>query len=132
MLNIETEIMSDELTKHHIKELPFDAVIHHFTATDKGSPHDHPFAFTSHILSGGYIERVYTVDENGLWAREYIFRKAGTVHTIEATHIHEIVELPDDECYTLIIPHEKVREWRCWKFDENESVSRAWWEGDFK
>lgn len=131
MLNIEAEKMSDEFTKHHIKNLPFDAVIHHFTATDKGSPHDHPFGFTSFILSGSYIERVYWIGKDGIWSSEWIHRKPGTAHSVEAAHIHQIVELPKGECYTLIIPQEKVREPRFWRFDENGSESRPWYEGDF-
>ncbi len=123
--------MSDEFIKHHIIGLPFDTAIHHFTAKDNGSPHDHPFGFTSHILQGGYVERVYKVDADGKWTSELLHRKSGTVHSVEATHIHEIVELPDGECYTLIIPQEKVREPRFWKFDENGSESRVWYEGDF-
>lgn len=130
-MHIELEKMSDEFVKSHIKGLPFDAVIHHFTEKDKGSPHDHPYKFTSHILSGGYVERVYKVGTDGGWSTELVYRYPGTVHTIEATHIHQIVELLENECYTLIIPQEKEREPRFWKFDENGSESRAWYEGDF-
>ncbi|HXG85966.1 MAG TPA: hypothetical protein VNI84_18235 [Pyrinomonadaceae bacterium] len=132
MLTISEEKMSGEFTKQHLKGLPFGAVIHHFTAQDTGSPHDHPFSFTSHILSGGYIEKVFHVDEDGKWTSEWIDRKPGTVHTVEATHIHQITDLPEGECYTLIIPKEKVREPRFWKFDENGSQSRAWYEGDYE
>lgn len=124
--------MSDEFTKYHIKGLAFDAVIHHFTARDKGSPHDHPFGFTSHILSGGYVEKAYKVDDGGGWSSELIHRPPGTVHYVEATHIHEIVELLDGECWTLILPQKKVREARFWKFNEIGCESRAWYEEDFE
>lgn len=131
-MQIEIEKMSNEFTKHHIKGLPFDAVIHHFSAPDKGSAHDHPFLFTTHILSGGYVEEVYKVKKNGKWSRSVLHRYPGTTHTIEATHIHRIIQLMGDECYTLIIPGEKVREPRFWKFNENGSQFRAWYEGDFE
>lgn len=132
MITIAEERMSDEFVKSHLQGLPFDIVIHHFTAKDTGSPHCHPFGFTTHILQGGYVERVYTVETDGSWTSELFYRKAGTVHSVEATHIHEITELPEGECYTLIMPKEKVREWMFWKFDENGSQSRVWTEGDYK
>lgn len=125
------EIMSGEFTKYHLQGLPFGAVIHRFTAPDKGSPHDHPFGFTSFILSGGYIEKIFKVGSDGSWESELVERLPGTVHTIEADHIHQIVELPRGECYTLIMPREKIRESKFWKFDESGSESRFWYEGDF-
>ena len=39
-MKIATEKMCEEFSKHHLLELPFGAVIHHFTAPDIGSPHD--------------------------------------------------------------------------------------------
>jgi hypothetical protein len=132
MLKIEIEKMSGEFVKHHIRDLPFYAVIHHFTAIDKGSPHDHPFGFTSHVLYGGYVERVYHIEPDGTWKSELVNRNPGTVHQVEATHIHQITELPMGECYTLIIVEPKVREHRFWKFDETGSESRVWSEGDFE
>lgn len=131
MITIVEERMSDAFLKSHLKGLPFDAVLHHFTSISD-EIHDHPFGFTSHILFGGYVERVYTFDAHGVWWSQLIHRKQGTVHSVEATHIHQIVDLPIGECYTLIIPQEKVRETRFWKFDENGSKSRAWYEGDFE
>ncbi len=131
MLNIEIEKMSDEFTKHHIKGLPFGAVIHHFTAPDKGNPHDHPFGFTSFILSGGYVEKVYKISYGGQWSSELVYRPPGLAHYVQAHHIHEIVELPNGECYTLIVPGKKVRETRFWLFEENQIKSRAWNEADF-
>ena len=131
MIAITEEKMSGEFTKSHLHGLPFGAVIHHFTAEDVGSPHDHPFGFTSHILSGGYVEKVYRVNEDGSWSSELVERLPGTVHVVEATHIHRIVELLAGDCYTLIIPQEKIRESKFWKFDETGASSRFWYEGDF-
>ncbi len=123
--------MSDHFMKSHIKGLPFDAVLHHFTSISD-EIHDHPYSFVSHILYGGYVERVYTVAADGSWTSELIERKPDTVHIVEAEHIHQIVELPIGECLTWINPSEKVREWRFWKFDENGSQSRVWSQGDFE
>ncbi len=132
MLTISEERMSDHFTKSHIKGLPFDAVFHHFTTVAGENIHDHPYSFVSHVLRGSYVECVYTPAENGLWASETIHRRAGTVHRVEATHIHEIIELPDGECWTVILPEAKVREPLFWKFDDDGYESRAWYEGDFQ
>lgn len=131
-MTIDIEKMSEEFTKFHFKSLPFDAVMHRFAAPDVGSPHCHPFNFTSHILYGGYIERVYTVYDDDRWTSEIIHREAGTVHRVKAKHIHEIIQLPQGECYTIILPEEKTRDSRFWNFDESFAKSRAWFEGDFK
>jgi len=125
-IEIKTEKMSDIFTKQHILGLPFDAVIHHFTEIDSGDPHNHPFSFTSHILSGGYIERVYTIGSYGLWHYEDIERKPGTVHTIEANHIHQIISLPQGECYTLILPGPWEQKSGFYRFFEGGYQFRYW------
>ena len=132
MIKISEERMSNEFLKTHLLGMPVDVVIHHFTAPDKGLPHCHPFGFTSFILSGGYVEKVYNKDSEGIWTTELIHRLPGTSHTVEAEHIHEIVELPEGECYTIILPQPKVREARFWRFDEGKATSRAWFEDEFK
>ncbi len=68
MLSFREEKMSDELTKYHVIGLPFDAVFHHFTGADKGDPHDHPFAFRSHVISGDYEETIYRIKKDGNWS----------------------------------------------------------------
>lgn len=125
------EIMSDEFTKYHLLGLPFDAVIHHFTGIDKGGPHSHPFKFNSFILKGGYIERVYYYYNNGIWCTKDIFHSAGESFTINADHIHEIIGLPEGDCWTLIIPDKWEKEPRFFNFDENGISSRIWWEKEF-
>lgn len=124
------EIMSNEFTKYHIQGLPFPGSFHHFTGTDKAGPHDHPFSFTTYILSGGYVERIYTV-EDGVWGSHTRERKPGTAHKVEAECIHEIIELPKGECWTLIIPGPHVRTTRYWRFNENGISFREWYEKDF-
>ena len=131
MIEIIEEKMGKHFVKHHLEGLPFNAVIHHFSCLDNNI-HDHPFGFTSHILSGGYVEKVFHVGAEGNWRTELITRLPGTVHRIKADHIHQIVELLAGECYTLIIPEPKIRESRFWKFDESGSESRAWFEGDYQ
>lgn len=129
MLNIREEIMSDEFTKHHIEGLPFNAVLHHFTAPDKGGVHCHPFGFMSIVLHGSYVERVY---DPIIWYKTTITRKKGDVFFIDKDHMHEIVSLPDGGCYTLILPDKWEKEPRFWKVQGNNVYSRQWNETEFK
>jgi hypothetical protein len=131
MATIETETLRPGFEKYHIKELPFDAVIHKISAPDHGMIHDHPFSFTSHILKGGYYERVYHVNGYTWWS-EIVYRSEGTSHRVEATCIHEILSLPHGECWTLIIPSAKERESGFWQFREDGIYFREWHEEHFK
>ncbi len=124
-LTFKKEKMSNEFTKHHIKGLPFGAVIHHFTAPDTGGPHDHPFGFTSHIIHGSYIERVYTI-QNGNVIFEDIHRLPGTSHYVPATTIHELIALPHGDCFTMITPGPWERETYFWKFENGLIMNRHW------
>ena len=53
-IKIETEVMNDVFTKHHLIGLKRSAVIHEFTGADK-SIHNHPFNFTSFLIEGYYV-----------------------------------------------------------------------------
>jgi len=128
MIEIRQEKMSDQFTKYHLEGLPFSAVLHHFTDSDKGYPHDHPFGFTTHILKGSYVEKIYYPD---LDSSEVIHRKQGSSHFVAATLIHEIIELPDGDCWTIITPEKWERQPHFWKF-ENGIWLRAWDETEFK
>ena len=133
-----TERMSNEFTKYHLNRYgrqpwPFRPVIHHFTGPDVDGPHDHPWSFTSFILSGSYIEEVYILSEDRqTWTREVIERRAGSSHKVEATHIHRIIELPEGECWTMVIAGPKERVPHFWKFSEGGIFVRPWNRRDFK
>lgn len=130
-LTIEEERMSDEFKKFHLRGLPFDAVIHHFTDTDKDNAHDHPFGFRSIILQGSYKEEVYTVNVDGTYSSEVIHRKKGDSFFIPAKHIHRIIELPEGECFTLILPEKWEKHTYFWKF-EDKVQRRRWDELEYK
>ncbi len=130
-MKIKKEKMSNEFTKFHIRidekgEPLFNTVLHRFTNTDKGGPHDHPWGFTTHILKGGYVEKVYTIHEDGKWTSELIHRKPGTSHKVAANCIHEIVELPEGECWTLIMPGAPERQSGFWRFEGDFIGFRLW------
>jgi len=129
---IRHERMSDIFQKYHIEGLPFSAVIHRFSEPDTGDPHDHPFDFTTHILSGGYVEKIYFPASDGTWYYNYAHRLPGTCHKVKATHIHQVVELIDGECFTLILPEPNIRKSGVWQFNETGYMFREWDQPEFK
>lgn len=130
------EIMSPTFTKHVMdfdesQKGMFNTAIHHFVGPDNDFPHDHPFSINSHILKGSYIERVYHIEEDGSWWTEDILREEGTVNYVKAGTIHEIIELPEEECWTMAVlgPHEKP--WGHWKFTDDGIFYRKDGEQEF-
>lgn len=126
-MHLTHERMSDAFEKHHVHGLPVAAAFHHFTEPDTGDCHCHPFSFTSHILSGGYVERVFALDGS----YQDIHRKPGDSVRVKADHIHLIIELPEGECWTLIQPGPHIRTSRVYQFREGQAYSRAWHEREF-
>jgi hypothetical protein len=76
-LSIKAEKLSRAFKKHHIQGLPFEASFNEFSAPDTGDPHDHPFDFITHILSGGYTERNYSINAFGEVAVNNVERNQG-------------------------------------------------------
>lgn len=123
-LSLSTEVMSDFFTKHHIHGLPFPVVLHHFSAPDRGDPHNHPFEFRTHILHGVYVEEVFS--QNG--TRTTIRRQPGESHEVKADCIHRIIELPVGDCYTLMLPlGPKVQEPGFFQFRDDGVYHRFWY-----
>ena len=130
---ITTERMSDQFTKLHLAVGKLPLTLHHFTGPDVGDPHDHPFAFTTTILAGGYIEEVWRRGKDG-WTSRLVHRQAGTSHRVGARSIHRIVELPLGECITSILWHSegaRRRQPRFWRLRNGVMVSRRWDETRF-
>lgn len=120
---IRTERMSQEFAKYHLGD---GRAIHHFTAPDIGGPHDHPWPFMSEVLFGGYTEKHWFRDKEGVWRYEHIERVTGEVFHIDATHIHEIVSLTSGYCLTVVTAGPHSRETRFWRFDKGAAQSRHW------
>ena len=121
------ERMSAEFIKYHVgAPLPFPAVFHHFTAPDRDGPHDHPWAFRSTILSGRYVEAIYSIEPDGRWEMEVIEREAGSCHHVPADRIHRIIDLPDGDCWTLILPQPAIRKTKFWDFSGGRARWRFW------
>jgi hypothetical protein len=126
-LFIRPEKLSRVFKKHHIEGLPFAASLNEFSAPDSGDPHDHPFDFITHILSGGYIERVYIINESGEILINDFERKPGTSHFVKATDIHQIIFLPTGHCVTLMVPQSGHTRATCfYRFSEEKAYRRLW------
>ena len=125
------ERMSAEFEKFHLSGLPFDAVLHHFTGPDRGDFHDHPWPFTTFILSGGYTERIAWQDPCDVWRQRSVRREAGTGHPVAAGLIHRVTDLPTGECWTLVLPGRWERVPGFYKFDEAGAWHRLHNEPDF-
>jgi len=130
---IHTETMSAQFQKLHMTVGKFPLTLHHFTGPDKDGPHDHPFAFTTNILAGGYVEQVWK-RRKGYWQPYVIARPAGTSHLVEADCIHRIIELPEGECITSVVWHDQAvdrRETCFYELREGVMWKRQWNENEF-
>lgn len=126
---VRREDMNEVFTKFHLNN---GQVLHRFTQSDaEEPPHDHPFNFTSHILSGGYVEEVFTVHPDGTHSIERVERKPGTSHRVLATTIHRLVDLPTGECLTLIEPGPLERVSGFYSFLPEGNFRRNW-DGDWQ
>lgn len=109
------ERMGPHMLKIYLEGLPGGCVVHHFTDADTGDPHDHPWDFYSHILFGGYVERVYF--PNGGW--QDVTRNPGDAFFVPRGHIHRIVRLLEGDCWTIITPRGEPSPVHFYQWDEN-------------
>lgn len=121
-ITLNHEPMSPVFDKWHLNGLPRAAVLHRFTAPDHGDPHDHPWAFRSFVLSGGYVEQVFDLDGTSRTFK----RMQGDSFFIFADHIHRIIELPAGECWTLILPQPTERVSGFYQFRDDGAWHRPW------
>lgn len=83
--------------------------LHRFQRSDHdGAMHDHPWAFTSVILLGGYHEQT----EGG--TRWY---GPGRILRRPATWRHRVILPPGRDCWTLVFRGVKERSWGFWCMD---------------
>jgi hypothetical protein len=113
------EPISQFFTKYHLDGVN---VLHHFTAPDAHGPHDHPWDFQSTIVKGWYIEEIYAAD--GSVTRE--LHRPGETFQVTAEHIHRIVKVPEEGCWTLVVAEPARREPLWWAFDAGESLGLPW------
>ena len=83
----------------------FSIRLHHWLAPDDDrAVHDHPWAFRTFVLKGGYIDHSPSGDTH-LRAPATAFR--------EATHQHTVFPDPGG-CWTVIVTGPQVRRWGFW------------------
>lgn len=120
---LRVERMSPAFVKYHLDD---GSALHRFTRPEPfAHPHDHPWPFETRILAGGYVEEVFSFRPDGGWHSEQVERLPGTTHHIAADHIHRIVALPMQECWTLVRAGAHERTVRFWRF--GEVVQRRAW-----
>lgn len=102
---------------------PFNIFLHRFLKSDPDSPHDHPWAYITFIIKGGYWEYVPAYDMNGhITGETKIWRGAGHMRRCHAQSYHRIEIEPGVDCWTIFIPGRKVRDWGFLEHDETWST----------
>lgn len=85
---------------------------------------------TSFVLQGGYVERIYFIGKPIISYEN--LRDVGDWHVVTTNTIHQIISLPQGECWTLILPGPKVKESGFYKFEQDKVYFRHWFENEFK
>ena len=119
----EEEKMSDIFTKYHIAP---GAALHDFKEAEPitADAHDHPGSFTSMILDGWYLEKVWMQDSTGRWYSVTIKRSKGQAFHVPADRIHQIIEMSAGGCKTSTVWGPEERKWRFWRFDNGKAQWR--------
>ena len=84
------------------KWFPFNVFIHNFHKGDPDDLHDHPWAYCTIILRGGYWEHT---PKGRFW------RKPGTIKFAGSRSLHRIELDPTVDVWTLFFVGPRVREW---------------------
>lgn len=85
------------------ENFPFNIFLHRFLKSDPDDVRDHPLAFRTLILAGGYWE---FTDEGKIWRGplSYIYAPSNTFYRVELDkNIHY--------CWRLFIPSKSFKEW---------------------
>lgn len=86
--------------------------LHHFHRSDADEMHDHPWAFTSIILAGGYYEVTPASGwANGVGPVQRRWYGPGRVLTRPAKWIHRVETPAGREAWTLILRGKKEKSW---------------------
>ena len=85
------------------EDFPFNIFLHKFIKSDPDVLHNHPWAYRTFILAGGYWEHKQT---GKFWRGpgSYIYSPPNTFHRVELDK-----KIP--YCWTLFIPGKKVQDW---------------------
>lgn len=89
------------------------ARIHHILASDDDRAfHDHPWAYVTIILRGGYYEITPTWDKSGVYTgAKRVWYGTGSVLFRRAASWHRLEVLQGEKTVTLFITFKKTRAW---------------------
>ena len=101
------------LSRYTLFSTPFgNLYLHVFHRSDHDVMHDHPWAYISLILSGGYFEE--TPDAANPDGTRLRLKTPGMALFRRARHIHRVVLHPGIEPVTLVWVGRRCREWGFW------------------
>ena len=94
------------------KRFPFNIFIHKFLKSDPDDVHDHPWAYFTLILKGGYYEWIPGFNSGGKKTCEIRkWRGPGHFRICRPSSYHRIELHPEITAWTLFMPGPQVREW---------------------
>jgi hypothetical protein len=101
------------LSRLRVVQTPwFSVLLHRIHAPDLDrDPHDHPWAFASFILSGGYTEVIYS--EPGSRDARIREHRRWSLHAMPLHLAHKITGI-DGVLWTLVIAGRRHPSWRFW------------------
>jgi hypothetical protein len=112
------------------KEKPYgwNAFLHDIRGSDEPFYHDHPWDYTTVILSGGYWEHtpVLLADGTVIGDRK-TFYGPGSVLRRKANHFHYLERGPNGSTWTLFMHSKRLQEWGFLPFGESMKVSHSVW-----
>lgn len=127
---VRVEPLGPHFSKYH---LAHGLLVHRFTGAEPdGEPHNHPFSFVSHVLSGGYIEEVFVLHPDGTHTVTRYERLPGTSHDVAAGTVHRLVELLAGECWTMVEPGPWEQKSGFYRFEAGRILFRFWDEPTFR
>ncbi len=89
--------------------------LHHFLRSDDDpDPHNHPYDFTSIILSGGYIDEWYVYDNHRnpkLEGPRHYKVKKWTIQRRMANHTHRVHLIGNKKPWTLVFTGPLIQPW---------------------
>lgn len=94
------------------KNFPFNIFLHKFLKGDPDDVHDHPWAYATFILKGGYYEWIPGFNKDGIKTCEVRhWRGPGHFRICRPNSYHRIELCPGITAWTLFMPMKKVRDW---------------------
>jgi len=94
---------------------------------DQARPHDHPWAFRSHVLLGGYDEDRYAPQGGGIVPHLGVSHTSGTVNDLPLAVYHEVTEVhePDRTLTLMVCGAGSTGQWGYLDTDTGEHVATS-------